>query len=135
MRYPPLFALLLIILCGAAAAQDPWPDLPKSGFITGRAATKADVAAGNAGFALADGSVPIGSPLPLDIPQYAYLNDAGKQVPVVLIQAEEARGQKVAAGVTADGSTVVGFLGDFVLLGRRLPSEHSIKSKQPSRSP
>lgn len=135
MRYLALSASLLIVLCGPTIAQGLWPALPTSGFITGRAATKADVAAGNAGFALADGSVQMSSPLPIDIPQYAYFNDAGMQVPVILIQAEEARGKKFAAGLAADGSTVAGFLSDFVLLGRRPPSTRSIKPKPLSDSP
>jgi len=95
---------------------------PVPGYIAGRAATVHDVDAGNAGFVLQDGGVPIGKPIAIVIPQYARFKDGTDRVMVVLIQAEEARGQRVAAGRTIKGEIVVGLLSDFTLLGSTRPS-------------
>ncbi len=100
-----------------------WPPLPESGFITGRPATDADVAAGRAGFsAVADGEV-IGQPIDIDIPQYAFHLDAasGRRTPGVIIQAEEARGSRMATMRTTTGEYLVGLLWEFELLGTDTP--------------
>ena len=123
-------SVLPIILFGAcslaASAQDSWPPLPKAGFVAGRPATQADVNSGSAGFAI-DGNGVAGSPLHVTIPQYAYFNDNGTKVPVVLIQAEAAQGKQLAAGKKANGGIVVGFLSDFTLLGTQPPPNNSSK--------
>ncbi|MFZ1989346.1 MAG: hypothetical protein WAW96_06185, partial [Alphaproteobacteria bacterium] len=76
-----------------AAAASAWPPLPRSGFISGRAATAEDVGAGNAVFVAAVGGVVIGKPLTISIPQYVYFTDKqGNRIPAILVQAEEARG-------------------------------------------
>ncbi len=93
------------------------------GYVTGRAATVEDVNAGNAGFVLQDGDVPIGMPIAMLIPQYARFKDESETVLVVLIQAEEARGQRLAAGRTMKGEVVVGLLSDFTLLGTVRPDQ------------
>ena len=106
----------------AAHAQGPdWPPLPSQGFITGRAATQADVSAGKAAFVAQVGNTIIGKPLPIAIPQYAYFKDGGKRVPVIIIQAEEAQGQKLVGARRTNGADVVGFLTDFELLGNVRP--------------
>jgi len=81
---------------------------------------------GNAGFAIGGGA---GSSLAIEIPQYAYFNDGGAKIPVVLIQAEETQGKQLAAAKKADGAVVVGFLRDFTLLGNKPPSNNSFKPK------
>lgn len=98
-----------------------WPDLPDSGFMVGRAATTEDVAIGNAAFVLSEGETTIGRPISIDIPQYAIFRDGDLAVPVIFIQAEEAKGQRVGAGRRFDGSEVVGLLSDFELLGKMRP--------------
>ena len=70
-----------------------WPPLPTSGFVSGRAATSEDAAAGRAAFSAQAGDAVIGTPLAITVPQYAYHTDeAGKRTPGILIQAEEVRG-------------------------------------------
>ncbi|MEI2429323.1 hypothetical protein RDV84_22445 [Lysobacter yananisis] len=114
-------ALALSIGIGDASAQVAWPRLPTSGFIAGRAATPADVQAGRAEFALAHGAVPASKPLPLLIPQYAYHRDGDKRVPVIVVQGEELGGRKFVGARMADGVGLVGYLGEFELLGREVP--------------
>jgi hypothetical protein len=122
-----IFAVLFLCACSPVAnGQDVWPALPATGFVSGRAATQDDVNAGNAGFAIGNGA---GSSLAVQIPQYAYFNDSGVKVPVVLIQAEAAQGKQLAAAKKVDGTVVVGFLSDFTLLGTRPPSNNSFKPK------
>jgi hypothetical protein len=91
-RRPDTILSVLSILPAAAAAQAPvWPALPSQEFIRGRPATKADVAAGNAVFVAAIGEKVIGRALEMPIPQYAYFNDRGRKIQVVVVQAEELR--------------------------------------------
>jgi hypothetical protein len=52
----------------------PWPPLPAAGFIHGRSATSADLAAGNAVFV----GPARGVPLDIEVPQYAEWTDPGK---------------------------------------------------------
>ena len=98
-----------------------WPPLPKTGFIVGHAATNADVDAGNAAFVAAINGVSIGVPIKITIPQYAYYNENGKKLPVVVIQAEEAEGQKLVGARQSNGQDVVGLITDFELLGNVKP--------------
>jgi hypothetical protein len=74
MRKKAYAALLFVLFLGTEALTQDWPPLPKQGFINGRAATPADVAAGNAVFsaAVAGGAVGKSTPLRIKIPQYAY---------------------------------------------------------------
>jgi len=121
-------ALALSIGVGAASAQAAWPRLPTSGFLVGRAAVPADIEADRAVFALARGAVPVSRPAPLLIPQYAYHRDGVKRMPVIVVQAEELRGQTFVGARMADGGTLVGYLGEFELLGREAPKT---KAKTP----
>lgn len=115
-----IVALLLPILgFSSALAAEPvvWPALPKDGFIVGRAATKADVEAGRAVFVAAKGDLVIGKPIPLQIPQYAWHKDGKKKIPVVIIQAEDANGQKIVGARQIDGQYLAAMLAEFELLG------------------
>ena len=115
-----LMALVLMPLTLVTAQDSVWPALPTSGFISGRAATATDVAAGNAVFvAKVDGTV-IGKPLEIVVPQYALLSVDGEEtpIPVVIVQAEHAVGMDLIGYRRVDGSEGVATLPEFVLLGR-----------------
>jgi len=120
IRLVPLLALGLSLFSQGAEVK--WPPLPKKEFLSGRAATKADVDSGRAAFvAMLDGK-PVGKPLKIKLPQYAFHLDNGKKTPVILIQAEQ-MGDKMYAGARLlDGGELVGFLDEFELLGVTPPS-------------
>ena len=96
-----------------------WPAMDGISFMAGRSATEADVDNGAAVFVLKSDDSYIGSPLDIEVPQYAfhYIEDGGAEQ-VIVIQAEEAEGQKVvgAIGITS-GQYLVGLLHEFELLG------------------
>jgi hypothetical protein len=117
-------AVAIVLICAAsmsAAQSTTWPPLPKEGFTSGRAATKADVEAGRAVFVAAKDGVAIGKPLPLEIPQYAYFIDKGKRTPAIIVQGEEARGSKLLGARLLSGTFVAGLSTDFELLGKEVP--------------
>ena len=70
----------------ANAGEKALPQLTSVGFVSGRAATEADVKAGKAVFVLKDGERTIGRPINIQLPHYAYFLDGGKKVPVVINQ-------------------------------------------------
>lgn len=99
-----------------------WPELPTKGFIFGRAATEQDVQDGNAIFVAKVGNTVIGKPLPVTIPQYAYWKkSADENVPVVIIQAEEANGMRLFGFRDLGGGTHVGTGPEMILLGTSHP--------------
>jgi hypothetical protein len=66
--------------------------LPADGFVSGRPATKEDVAAGRAAVAAyySEGEV-AATPISNAVPQYAFhVDEAGKRTPGIIIQAEQA---------------------------------------------
>lgn len=98
------------------------PELPVSGFISGRAATQPDVRAGNAIFAIGtDGSM-AGEPLSVAIPQYAFWSsaEAGK-VLVVVVQAEGINGLQLFGFRDSDGNEYVATGPEIELLGTTPP--------------
>jgi|GEM_PF-548535 hypothetical protein len=102
-----------------------WPELPTTGFVKGRAATEADVAAESAVFVARVGDEIIGKPLKIDVPQYAIHTDVetGAKVAGLVIQAEAAQGQKLIGFlVLHDQSFLVGTLSEFKLLGTKKPT-------------
>jgi hypothetical protein len=121
MRYAIAIFFFLGASAMANAGENSLPSLSSVGFTSGRAATEADVKAGKAVFILKDGETSIGRAINIDLPQYAYFLDNGKKVLVVVIQAEEARGQRMMGGITSSGVPVAGFLTDFELLGTKQP--------------
>ncbi|WP_147263241.1 hypothetical protein [Roseimicrobium gellanilyticum] len=97
-----------------------WPPLSEFAFVSGRAATAEDVSAGRAVFVLQDTGQPIGEPINIIVPQYALHRDevSGTQTHCVIIQAEQARGQRlVGACVLSDHSVMAGLFSEFELLG------------------
>lgn len=117
-----VFASIVLFALGTgslhAADLTSLPPLPTaSGFVAGRPATQADVDAGNAVFVIGDGAVSSGSPLAIDVPQYALFMDEGVKTVVVVVQAERGvDGSRIGAR-KVDGSTLVGALEEFELLG------------------
>lgn len=101
-----------------------WPDLPKNCFVSGRSATSADVDTGCAAFLINVKGKAAGTPIKLDIPQYAlHVDEAtGKETPVILIQAEE-NGDIKAVGYKELGTDQLGaaLLREVRLLGTQKP--------------
>jgi len=124
-----VLGLILIVAGGGGmnAQEDAWPPLPNQGFVSGRIANRADVAAGNAVFVPEVAGLSVSQPLAILIPQYAYYKEEGKRTPVIVVQAEEVQvvqgnpGMKVLGARRADGKHVVGLLENFELLGRTPP--------------
>jgi hypothetical protein len=110
-------AAALILFSELALAQAPWPALPRDAFVSGRAATLADVSAGRAAFVANSNGVAFGKPLGIVIPQYAWLTKDGKRFPVVIIQAEAAGGQSIVGALLPNGAHAVATLPEFELLG------------------
>jgi hypothetical protein len=97
-----------------------WPQLPSSGFLSGRAATNADVEAGQAVFSM-DGKSE--GALPIAIPQYAlWTDESGSEHPVVVVQAESAPGGLQIVGLLhRDGSYAAATMAELKLLGTEKP--------------
>jgi len=132
MRKRACAALVFVLFLGTEAATQDWPPLPKQGFISGRIATPADVAAGNAVFsaAVSGGAVGKSTPLRIQIPQYAYYKEGGTKIPVIVLQAErvdlrkeggEAVQMTSVGALKPDGRKVIGLFTSFELLGRAPP--------------
>jgi hypothetical protein len=130
MRKKACVALLIVLFLATEAATQDWPPLPKQGFISGRVATAADVAAGNAVFSAAVGGGAAGksTPIRIQIPQYAYYKEGGTKIPVIVLQAERVDIQGATpvqmssvGAVRLDGKKFIGLLTSFELLGRTPP--------------
>jgi hypothetical protein len=124
MRISWLYIVFLGVLSMTASAGEVLPELSKVKSVSGRSATEVDVKAGAAVFQLRDGEVSIGSPINIPIPQYALFNDEGTLVPVIVIQAEQARGQRLIGAIDALGQPIAGLFTDFKLLGNQRPLQH-----------
>ncbi len=112
-------AAVLILL----ALAGPWPDLPSTGFLAGRAATGADVRTGVAAFAQGGGDKP---PEVLDvvIPQYAcFTDDSGAKVRAILIQAENSPMGPIVGLRLAPDVTTLNLLSEVTLLGPERPAD------------
>jgi hypothetical protein len=121
-----LFLLATLSLVSTLAVADTitWPDLPSTCFVSGRAATSADVDSGCAAFLIDVKGKAAGTPIKLDIPQYAMHVDeaSGNETPVIIIQAEE-NGEVKAVGYRELGSDQLGaaLLREVKLLGTQKP--------------
>ncbi|UOP09237.1 hypothetical protein [Pseudomonas palleroniana] len=120
-----IFAILSIAPALAIADSFTWPDLPQSCFVSGRSATSVDVDTGCAAFLINVKGKAAGTPIKLDIPQYAlHVDEAtGKETPVIIIQAEE-NGDIKAVGYRELGTDQLGaaLLREVRLLGTQKPS-------------
>ena len=111
----------ILVLAGTStAANTDWPPLPSQGFISGRPAQATDVQNGDAIFVAAVQGKVIGKPLPIKIPQYAYVRDTHERV--ILVQAEDANGIKLFGVRGLDGKEAVVRDGDLELLGTQKPN-------------
>ena len=113
-----LFVQLSIVMSATDRGIE-WPDLPSSGFISGRYATPEDVENGDAAFSAVSDGVPKGTPIAIEIPQFAYhIDETGAKTPVIVIQAESAGGLDIVGARYFDESELVGTLPEFELLGK-----------------
>nr|WP_263274734.1 hypothetical protein [Pseudomonas sp. YeP6b] len=119
-----LLATLSMACTLASADTITWPDLPQSCFVSGRSATSTDVDTGCAAFLINVQGKAAGTPIKLDIPQYAmHMDEAtGKETPVIIIQAEE-NGEVKAVGYKELGTDQLGaaLLREVRLLGTQKP--------------
>ena len=119
-----LLAALTIAPALALADAITWPDLPQTCYVSGRPATNADVDTGCAAFLINVKGQPAGTPIKLDIPQYALHVDeaSGKETPVIIIQPEE-NGEIKAVGYRELGTDQLGaaLLREVKLLGTQKP--------------
>ena len=119
-----LLATLSMASAIANAEAITWPDLPQTCFVSGRSATNTDVDTGCAAFMINVKGKAAGTPIKLDIPQYAlHVDEAtGKETPVILIQAEE-NGDIKAVGYKELGTDQLGaaLLREVRLLGTQKP--------------
>jgi|Deesub1362B_J571_1020462.scaffolds.fasta_scaffold07509_2 hypothetical protein len=115
-------AALLALVPSTNIAAGEWPPLPKSGFVSGRLATEADLKRGDAVFlSLVDGK-PSGSPAPISVPQFAHLIvDNGARRAVVVIQAEKNEQGTLFGLKDAKGNEYVATEGEVVLFGSNHP--------------
>lgn len=111
----------------AEAAAKAWPDLPSSGFISGRVATKEDVFSGIAVFDFEHIKDQERAPLDIEIPQYAIRLSkiAGEaHFPVIIIQAETLGNTEfVGYRSIPDGKQGSALLNEFILLGKNKSSQ------------
>ncbi len=119
-----LLAALAMTPTLALADAITWPDLPQTCFVSGRSATSTDVDTGCAAFLINVKGQAAGTPIKLDIPQYAMHVDetSGKETPVIIIQAEE-NGEIKAVGYRELGTDQLGaaLLREVRLLGTQKP--------------
>lgn len=119
-----LLAAMALAPTLALAYTIAWPDLPKTCFVSGRAATSADIDSGCAAFLINVQGKPAGTPINVDVPQYAlHVDEAtGKETPVIIIQAEE-NGATRIVGYQELGSDQLGaaLLREVRLLGTQKP--------------
>jgi hypothetical protein len=99
-----------------------WPKLPMTRYISGRLAGPDDVDRGDAVFYCRVDDSSVGEPDTIEIPQYAYLlEDSGRRIPVVVVQAEISdRGQTLGLR-DALGQEYVATKPEVTLLGRSHP--------------
>lgn len=119
-----LAVILFLISTSVLATDTTWPNLADIGHVKGRAATEDDVRQGKAAFVIKVAGIPAGTPLNIQIPQYAVHVEEGtaKETPVVVIQAEENQGvQAVGYVVVGEGAIGASLLRELRLLGTEPP--------------
>lgn len=113
-------ALLLVAAAAQAGEALSLPPLDTYGFISGRAATEADISAGDAVFLFKDEGQIIGQPLDIQVPQYAVFRGSNEAASgyVIIVQAEEAAGVPVvAARFLRDDKVITATPEEFTFLG------------------
>ncbi len=120
--FPALF--LLLVSAAALAGDIAWPNLSDTCFVKGRPANADDVKDHCAVFVAMSEGKSVGKPLHVAIPQYAYHVDkkTGEKTPVILIQAEDAMGMKMAGFiVVGPNNMMVDLMDSLQLLGTKKP--------------
>jgi hypothetical protein len=135
MHCQSIFILLAVLVVGCDTSNNNhakktetnatmWPKLDEIGAVSGRSATSEDVAAGRAVFVLQSNGTPIGKPLEIVVPQYAYHVDpeTGTRTAGIIIQAEDAGMHKIVGFLALpDKSILAGTFAEFELLGIKPP--------------
>ena len=121
-----IFALVILLLSSYTLGEQSvlWPDLSTIKYVAQRSATESDINDGAAVFILQTEGVPIGTPLDINVPQYAIHTDedSGEKTNVVIIQAEEANGQQVFGALMFETNEyMAGLSNEFELLGQTAP--------------
>ena len=121
-----IFALVILLLSSYTLGEQSvlWPDLSTIKYVAQRSATESDINDGAAVFILQTEGVSIGTPLDINVPQYAIHTDenSGEKTNVVIIQAEEANGQQVFGALIFDTNEyMAGLSNEFELLGQTAP--------------
>ena len=101
-----------------------WPDLSTIKYVSQRHAVASDIDSGAAVFLLQSEGINIGKPIPIEIPQYAIHSDGetGVRSYVVIVQAEEANGQKIIGALNVETQEfMAGLLYEFEFLGKIKP--------------
>jgi hypothetical protein len=101
-----------------------WPDLKEFPSFRHRLATQQDIDDGHAAFLVPGPDGPRGTPINVEVPQYAFQIDKEHhtKTPCVLIQAVEVDGFKMGACVSLpDRAHHVATIDEFELLGTRPP--------------
>jgi len=120
-----IFTTLLLVFGTLYGEEMSWPELNDIPHVAGRVATEEDINAGAAVFMLQSEGINIGTPIEIEIPQYAlHKDEEGKISKVIVIQAESANDQEVIGAVSiADGSFMVGLKHEFDFKGKQKTSE------------
>ncbi len=120
-----LIPLTCALACTASQAEDVnWPELPKTCFVSRRPSTVSDLSQNCAAFLIGGPEKSGGTPLDIQIPQYAFHVDgaSGKKTPVIVLQAEERSGIKAVGYKEVQTSTIgAGLLSEMQLLGTSKP--------------
>lgn len=118
-----ILAMFAALIAGTSvqAQAVQWPPLPKSEYVAGRVATKADVEAGRAVFVAENNGVLLGKPAKISVPQYAWHRDGAKKVAVIVIQAEDVGPQRILGAKAVAGGYLAGLASEFELLGQEPP--------------
>ena len=101
-----------------------WPNLSGIGHVSGRLATEEDINAGSAVFLLQSEGERIGSPMEIEIPQFAihHDSDSGEKTRVIVIQAEETQDQQAIGVLDFESSGyAVGLFHEYEFLGTTPP--------------
>ena len=108
---------------GRAQVATAWPSLPRTGYLSGRVATAADVRSGNAVFAACVGVV--GQPLHIAIPQYGLWHDplTDSVERVLVVEAEWFEGDSMfGLRQIPSGKAAMAAIANLTLLGQTPPA-------------
>jgi len=123
VRAVDLIGAIALGVAAIVAQSHKWPPLPKTEFVSGRAATEEDVQNGRAAFYQnrAGGDV---RPMQIELPQYGWFTDEdGTRIAVVVVQAEYSDSGGILGLRDVDGQEYVVTQAEVTLLGAKPPEE------------